>query len=77
MRPTLPDDVAVRVDNFLQPGHVDFVRVIERPHDEQVAEQAHDRQQDRADDREAQDAAEHDVARPHRLGDDRVDRLWS
>ena len=54
---------------------LDVVRVVERPHDEDVAAHAHDRQQHRADDREAEDAAQHDLAGPHRLGDDRVDRL--
>ena len=35
----------------------------------------HDRQQHGADDREAENAAEDDVARANRLGDDRVNRF--
>ena len=44
-------------------------------HTKTALNSAHDRQQHRADDREAEDAAEHDVAGAHRLGDDRVNRL--
>lgn len=56
-------------------GDVDGVRVVQHSPHKHGAEQAHDGQQHGADDREAKDAAEHDIARPDRLGDERVDYL--
>ena len=75
VRPFLPTTLPSALDDVLQAFELDLVRVVERADDEDVAAHAHDHQQQRADDREAEDAAEDDVAGPHGLGDDGVDRF--
>ena len=66
------DDFAARIVNIFERIDLHRMRMVEHPPHEACTARGHDRQQHGAHDREAEDAAEHDVAGPHRLGDDRV-----
>ena len=63
------------IGRLLERGDLNLVGVTEHARHEHVAEHSHDGEQNAADHRKANDAAQHDLARTNRLGDDRVDRV--